>query len=335
MSSASNESSKQPKVWLLTNDAVGLRNQAVGLAEHIGWPFELKLVNLTKPWRWLPGHWLPRAHTHITLESTTLEAPWPDIIISCGRLGAAAALGVKRASGGRVFTVHIQNPQMPHHLVDLIAPPRHDGLTGPNVVNTRGALHHVTPEKIAAAIAEQSELHPDLLHIRQTQPIIGVLIGGSNATATLTTEKSRRLMASLLDAANEQKAHLWITASRRTGSANIAAMQEALEGTSHWFWDNEGKNPYHAILGVADYLIVTGDSVSMVSEAASTGKPVYTLDFDGYSGRLNDFHHSLRNEGVTRPFEGNLEQWRYVPVNDTPHVAELVRTRFRQHAANR
>jgi mitochondrial fission protein ELM1 len=331
MSSKLHETSSQPKIWLLTNDAVGLRNQAVGLAEHIGWPFEVKLVNLTKPWRWLPGHWLPRAHTRLTLQSSPLKAPWPDIIISCGRLGAAAALGVKRASGGRVFTVHIQNPQMPQHLVDLIAPPRHDGLIGPNVVNTRGALHHVTPEKIEQAIAEQSERYPDLNSIKKNQPIIGVLIGGSNATATLTPEKSRTLIETLLKVAAEENAQLWITASRRTGNENIAAMETALAGTTHWFWNNEGPNPYHAILGMADYLIVTGDSVSMVSEAASTGKPVYTLDFDGYSGRLNDFHSALREEGVTRSFEGKLEQWQYTLVNDTPHVAQLVRERFHNH----
>ncbi|ACX96949.1 mitochondrial fission ELM1 family protein [Halothiobacillus neapolitanus] len=331
MSSKLHETSSQPKIWLLTNDAVGLRNQAVGLAEHIGWPFEVKLVNLTKPWRWLPGHWLPKAHTRLTPQSSQLKAPWPDIIISCGRLGAAAALGVKRASGGRVFTVHIQNPQMPHHLVDLIAPPRHDGLIGPNVVNTRGALHNVTPEKIEQAIAVQSERYPDLNSIKKNQPIIGVLIGGSNATATLTPEKSRTLIETLRKVAAEENAHLWVTASRRTGTENIAAMKAALAGTTHWFWNNEGSNPYHAILGMADYLIVTGDSVSMVSEAASTGKPVYTLDFDGYSGRLNDFHSALREEGVTRSFEGKLEQWQYAPVNDTPHVAQLVRERFHQH----
>ncbi|HQT42692.1 MAG TPA: mitochondrial fission ELM1 family protein [Halothiobacillus sp.] len=317
-----------PKIWLLTNDAVGLRNQAIGLAEHIGWPFELKLVNLTKPWRWLPGHWLPRAHTKLTPESSPLQAPWPDMIISCGRLGAAAALGVKRATGGQVFTVHIQNPQMPHHLVDLIAPPRHDGLSGPNVINTRGALHHVTPEKIARAIAEQTSQHPDLPRIKQNQRVIGVLIGGSNATAILTPDKSRQLIALLITAASAQNAHLWITASRRTGNENIAAMRDAIGDSSHWFWDNTGENPYHAILGMADYLIVTGDSVSMVSEAASTGKPVYTLDFDGYSGRLNDFHRSLREEGVTRPFQGELAVWAYEPVNDTPQIATLIRERF-------
>lgn len=331
MNAAKTEETSQPKIWLLTNDAVGLRNQALGLAEHIGWPYELKLVNLTKPWRWLPGHWLPQAHTRLTPESSPLTPPWPDVIISCGRLGAAAALGVKRASDGQVFTVHIQNPQIPNHLVDLIAPPQHDGLSGPNVFNTRGALHHITPEKIEVAIEEQSTVHPDLSSIRQAQPIIGVLIGGSNATATLSPAKSRALITSLLEAASEQKAHLWITASRRTGKDNINAMKEALAGTSHWFWDNEGKNPYHAILGVADYLIVTGDSVSMVSEAASTGKPVYTIDFDGYSGRLNDFHRTMRNEGVTRPFVGRLEQWQYTPVNDTPRIARLVRERVQEH----
>lgn len=318
----------QRRIWLLTQGAVGLQNQAIGLAEHIGWPYELKRVNLTKPWRWLPGHWVPQAHTRLTGDSDHLTAPWPDLVISCGRLGAAAALSVKRASGGRVFSVHIQNPQLPHHLVDLILPPRHDALSGPNVIPTRGALHHVTREKMDVAVAEQMMSHPDLATIRGQRPIIGVLIGGSNATATLTPEKSRQLISALIEAAAEQRAQLWITASRRTGTANIQAMQSVLAATDHWFWDNEGPNPYMAILGSADYLVVTGDSVSMVSEAASTGKPVYTLDFDGYSGRLNLFHQALREEGVTRSFTGKLESWTYPVINDTPEVASIVRAQF-------
>ncbi|ANJ67647.1 hypothetical protein A9404_09880 [Halothiobacillus diazotrophicus] len=324
----------QRHVWLLTQGAVGLQNQAIGLAEHIGWPYALKKVNLVKPWRWLPGHWVPAAHTRLTEDSDILAPEWPDLVISCGRLGAAAALGVKRASGGRVFSVHIQNPQLPNHLVDLIVPPRHDALSGSNVVPTRGALHHVTPEKMDHALATQLNSHPDLARIKGQRPIIGVLIGGSNATATLTPEKSRQLMSSLVDAAATQEALLWITASRRTGADNIRAMESVLAGTGHWFWDNQGPNPYMAILGSADYLVVTGDSVSMVSEAASTGKPVYTLDFDGYSGRLNQFHEMLRAEGVTRPFTGELADWTYEPVNDTPQVAQIVRTRFDEHLAN-
>ncbi|WP_407275562.1 mitochondrial fission ELM1 family protein [Halothiobacillus sp. DCM-1] len=322
-----------PRIWILTHDAVGLRNQALGLAEHIGWPTEQKTVNLTKPWRWLPGHWVPRAHRKLTADSAALTPPWPELIISCGRLGATAALGVKRAARGETFVVHIQNPQLPLHRLDLIAPPAHDGLSGPNVFPTRGALHHVTPAKIAQAIDEQTTIHPELPRITAQQPIIGVLIGGSNATATLTPAKSQQLIQTLIALAEHHQAHLWLTASRRTGEANLAALRAALAGTRHWLWDNHGANPYHAILGVADYLIVTGDSVSMVSEAASTGKPVYTLDFDHYSGRLQQFHQRMQEEGVTRPFVGELAQWHYEPVNDTPRIAALVRERYAAHRA--
>ncbi len=327
------ETTGAPRLWILTHDAVGLRNQAVGLAEHLGGAFEQKTLNLTKPWRWLPGHWVPAAHRKLTADSAQLSAPWPELIISCGRLGATAALGVKRASGGKTFVVHIQNPQLPLHLLDVIAPPAHDGLRGANVFPTRGALHHVTPEKIAAALAEQQAIHPDLAALRARQPILGVLIGGSNATATLTPAKSQQLMAQLMATAAQHGAHLWLTASRRTGDANLAAMRAALAGSGHWLWDNHGANPYHAILGAADYLIVTGDSVSMVSEAASTGKPVYTLDFDAYSGRLQAFHQRLQHEGVTRPFAGELARWHYEPVNDTPRIAALVRERLAAHQA--
>lgn len=329
-----------PRVWLLTNDAVGMRNQVGGLAEAIGWPYELKPINLAKPWRWVPGPWIPRPQDKLLEGFGPLNPPWPDLIISCGRMSAAVALGIKRATHGRTFTVHIQNPQMPLHYVDLILPPRHDGLKGDNVINTRGALHHVTPEKLANAVTEFRALMPELAQTKDGgQRIVGVLIGGSNATATLTPEKSRQLIEQLLAAAMEMDCRLWITASRRTGEENIAAMREQLAGTGHWFWDGqsdlEGRsnlpNPYFAILGSADYLIVTGDSVSMVSEAASTGKPVFTLDFDGYSGRLNDFHAALRAEGVTRPFEGKLADWTYEPVNDTPEMARIVRERFVAH----
>lgn len=329
-----------PCVWLLTNDAVGMRNQVIGLAEAIGWPYELKPINLAKPWRWLPGPWIPKPQDKLAEGFGPLNPPWPDLIISCGRMSAAVALGIKRATGGRTFTVHIQNPQMPLRLVDLILPPKHDNLSGDNVLNTRGALHHVTPEKLQAAVSTFETHMPELAKPANQRPrIVGVLIGGSNATATLTAEKSRALIEQLIAAADEGGYRLWITASRRTGDENIAAMRAALKGTDHWFWDGqsdlEGRkdlpNPYFAILGSADYLIVTGDSVSMVSEAASTGKPVFTIDFDGYSGRLNDFHENLRAEGVTRPFEGHLADWTYEPVNDTPVMAEAVRTRFAAH----
>lgn len=62
----------------------------------------------------------------------------------------------------------------------------------------------------------------------------------------------------------------------------------------------------------------------MVSEAASTGKPLYVIDFGRYSKRLARFHRELREEGVTRPFDGRLARWDYDPVDDTRQVADII-----------
>ncbi len=99
-------------------------------------------------------------------------------------------------------------------------------------------------------------------------------------------------------------------------------------GVPNLLWRGEGPNPYFGILALADYLVVSGDSASMVSEAASTGKPLYVIDFGRYSKRLARFHRELREERVTRPFDGSLASWEYAPVDDTGMVAEAIMERL-------
>ena len=91
-----------------------------------------------------------------------------------------------------------------------------------------------------------------------------------------------------------------------------------------WFWDGTGPNPYLGMLALARHIVVTEDSVSMISEAISTGKPVYVAEMAGGSRRLARFHASLREGGIVRPFDGRLAQWRYEPVNETPRIAAEV-----------
>ena len=89
-------------------------------------------------------------------------------------------------------------------------------------------------------------------------------------------------------------------------------------------WSGEGENPYFAMLGLADYILVTSDSASMVSEACATGKPVHIIDLEGGNERFTKFHDGLRNEGITRPFTGALEDWSYSPLTCTQDAARLV-----------
>ena len=295
-----------------------MRSQAEGLAEALGWPFESIVVRLRRPWTWLPAHRQPPGLLSFGL-AERLPRPWPDLLITCSRRSASVAAAVRHASGGRTFTVHTQHPRAPARLFDLVVPPAHDGLAGPNVVATRAALHRVTPEKLAAAGAEWQDRLGGL--------DVAVLLGGSTRTYRFTRETVDSL-ASGLAAIDGSIA---VTPSRRTEPEVVDALKARLPGA--WFWDGTGANPYLAMLALARHIVVTEDSVSMISEAISTGKPVNLARMAGGSRRLARFKDSLRDAGIVRPFAGRLAQWRYEPINETPRIAAEVRRRMEAASA--
>lgn len=309
------------RCWTLSTGEAGATSQALGLAEAIGLPFEHKTVHLRRPWHWLPGYCCPGVlRWGLTADSDSLAPPWPELLISCGRRAGTVSVALKRASGRRIRTVHIQDPQIPPRYFDRVVPPRHDGLVGPNVLPTRGALHRVTAAKLAEHAARHAALLQDL-----PRPLVAVLVGGTSRHGRFTPEDASRVGEQLATLARDTGAGLAVTPSRRTGAENVATLRAALAGVPHFFWDGSGENPYFGLLGLADHIVVTGDSASMVSEACSTGKPVYVIELQGHGRRLRVFHQELRREGVTRPFDGRLEHWRYQPVNDTPEVAARLR----------
>lgn len=299
------------RVWALTSGEAGAVSQAVGLAETVGQPFEIKTVHLRAPWSWLPGHACP--WTLLGLREP-LSRNWPDLLITCGRRSVAVSITIRKASRGRTFTVHIQNPRVPVRLFDIVAPPRHDGLRGKNVLSTRGALHRITPAKLDAAATVWRD--------RLGLPTIAVLLGGNSRAHRLTPSRAH----ALADGLGRIKGSIAITPSRRTSMDIVDLLRRQLPQA--WIWDGTGDNPYLGMLALAEHIVVTEDSVSMVSEAASTGKPLYIAAMDGGSARLDAFHDLLRKEGVTRPFDGTLASWSYEPVNDTPRIAAEIRRRI-------
>ena len=299
------------RVVALTTGEAGMRAQAEGLAEALGTGFESRTVCLRRPWGVLPG--LDRVPALLRFGVDPSPAPpWPDVLISCGRRAALASVALRRACRGHTFTAHIQDPGIAPHRFDLIAPPGHDGLTGRNVIATRGALHHITPAKLAAA--------GDKWRARLGRPDAAVLLGGPSRTHRFTSGYVDTLAESL----GCITGRVVLTPSRRTPSWVVAALRSRLPDA--WFWDGNGDNPYLAMLALAKHIVVTEDSVSMVSEAASTGKPIHVAAMEGGSRRFERFHAQMRAEGVTRPFDGRLETWSYEPVDDKDRVAaEILR----------
>lgn len=309
----------QKTCWILTEGIAGTENQCIGLAEALGMTPVIKRVKLAFPWKKL-SPWLPFCHSHALAEgSDNLEPPYPDLLISSGRKSIGAALDVVKKSHGSTFHVHIQNPKAHVDKFDLVVAPQHDGLQGDNVITTRAALHRVTSKKIEDAKAKFQKDFSRLPH-----PRVAVLIGGSSKAHKMTLENTKALAVQLQQLVDHRKTGLMITASRRTGEENTKYLREQLQGPNIYFWDGTGDNPFFGILAMADYIIVTEDSVSMTSEALATGKPVYIASLEGGARRLDLFHKMLQEQGYTRPFTGMLEEWSYTPPDDTERAAAEV-----------
>lgn len=313
----------EKSAWVLTEGMAGMVTQAVGLAEAVGLPFSRKTVDLRPPWRWLPPRFWPPGVLGIAGGDTTLSPPWPDLVVSCGRKSVGPAREIKRRSGGHTFAVHVQDPHVASGAFDVVVVATHDRYRGPNVIETRGALHRITPERLREAAERYA---PPLSGM--PRPFTAVLVGGSNRVYRLTPEITADLAARLAAFARDAGGTLLVTPSRRTGAQNEKVLRDALNGSSAVIWDGSGDNPYFGYLALADRIVVTCDSVSMVSEACATGKPVYVYDLPGGGAKFHRFHALFRDEGITKPFTRTVSDWSYPSFDETARVGAEIRRRM-------
>ncbi len=307
--------------WVVTDGKAGMESQCLGLAEALGLEPVVKRVALRKFWRTVTPYIRLGGSAQFAARGDSLTPPWPDLLIASGRQSVAAALWVKKRSGSKTIAVQVQNPGIAPRQFDLIITPEHDRLDGPNVISTRGALHRVTPAMLSRSAAAWSPQFANL-----PRPYIAVLIGGSNPAYHLGQEEAASLATKLERCTRSLSGSLLITPSRRTGQEAIAALAAGIRGVPFFMWNMQGENPYFALLALADYIVVTCDSVNMVSEAASTGKPVYVEILPGGSEKSYRFLDRLRDDGIIRNFSGELARYGYPPLDDMTRAVERVRT---------
>lgn len=318
-----------PLVWVLHDGKAGMASQALGLAEAAGFAFVEKPLAIRFPWAWLPPQlWLVPLRAP-GAAGARLMPPWPDLVIACGRNAAMPALAVRRASGGRTFAAQIQDPGVGRDELDLLVVPEHDRLRGPRVVVTRGAVHRVTAPRLAA----ERRRFPELAAM--PQPILAVLIGGANKAYRLPLRRLGEIADALAGVLRQSGGSVLLTPSRRTGAQGLALLRERLSSLPAVVWDGAGINPYYAYLAYADAVLATADSVSMVSEAAATGKPVHILDLPGGNAKFARFHQAMREAGITRPFSGRIEAWSYPIPDDTARAGAALRALFLSHLERR
>lgn len=310
--------------WIVTEGLAGTENQCLGVAEALGLLPIVKRTGLRQPWAALSPYL--KYEQAWTFTGDALKAPWPDLVIASGRKSIAATRYIKNQSGGKTFIVQLQDPRVDPSAFDLVAVPAHDRLRGDNVIVTRATPNRITEQKLADGRQDFAAL------LRAApSPRAAVLIGGNSKAYTLTADNMRALAAQLKEL-DRLGFGLMVTASRRTGDENMALLREALKGTKAILWDGTGPNPYFGLLGWADFILVTADSASMISEAATTGKPVYVIPLEGGSAKFDRLHGVLLEQSIIRPFTGQLQPYIYEPLQDAALIAAEIRRKMGKSA---
>jgi mitochondrial fission protein ELM1 len=310
--------------WVLTTGEAGMRSQAFGLAEAVGLPVEEKRI-VVAPWfAWLPGGLLPMPASALASTGDPLTSPWPSLVVGCGRRSIGAALRVRRLSGGRTLAAYVQNPEWGQRHFDLVAAMPHDGVIGSNVVLSPTALHPITPRRLQMARETWR-----VRLVSDSRPILGVLVGGDNSGYRLTPKVAAQLVRILKAARHCHGMRSVITPSRRTPNDVKRLLQNAAASEElGWIWDETGENPYSGILALSDRLIVTAESISMISEALATGHPVHVLPLMGHGKRHDAFLDRVIAEKLVSPIEGDDLDWNFAgpgPIASTTEPAERIK----------
>lgn len=300
---------------ILCTDLAGLRAQAIGLAEAAELTPDLRTLKMKSPWSHLsPSLWPSPLKA---VEADAIAGPLPGLIIGCGGAGARVAAALRRPG---VKVVTIQHPRMSLKKFDLVFAGRHDGIAGENVVVTRTALHRVTPARLAAEAASWAPVFAG-----HNRPLVAVLLGGSNGRYRFDAAAGLVFAEQLAAMMRADHVGLIITPSRRTDPEVVRILREVLTPLGAWIWDGNGENPYFGMLSLADAIIVSADSVSMVSEAVATDKPVFLLRLAGKSSRIGAFMDMLAADGRVRDFAGRFDTWPVAPLDDTKQAGLRLR----------
>ena len=303
--------------WILTDGKAGTERQCIGLAEGLSLKPVIKRVSPKFPWSFLPpALWFFPLHGVRGLKK---QEEWPDVLIAGGRSAAALAKEIKRLSFGKTFTIFLQNPYISPKNFDVVVAPAHDGLKGDNLIETLGALHCVNNKELEEASKKYKSLFQELPSKKAA-----VLLGGVTRHYDMTPDLMQEYGSQLRILSKRTGVGYMVTASRRTEEACLSAFRKGLGASPVFVWNGKGDNPYMGFLSQSDIIVVTSDSVSMISEAIFTGKPVYLLMLRGRSKRLDAFHKTLFNKGYARPFEKNLESWAYEPVDEMKRVVKKI-----------
>tara|TARA_B100001029_G_C15056647_1_gene454895 strand:- start:1998 stop:2936 length:939 start_codon:yes stop_codon:yes gene_type:complete len=307
------------KGLLLTEGLHGMISQVEGLAKALDLDYFHEKIELKSPWNLIPPSFTPKKK-FIFKNQVTKEF---DVIISCGRKSVIPSIVLKKNSRKKVVNIHIQNPKVSLDNFDIIVAPDHDSIEGSNVLISKGAIHYLKSDEINKA--------KDYLEdkIEKQKEVITLILGGPTKYYNYDNESMIQIFSKINKQIVENNTQLIVIPSNRTPEKTIQFAKEYFN-KNRLILDKVDKQGYLSSLALAKYIIVTCDSISMISEAALTGKPIYVAMIPAMKSdkRFQKFRNLLESMNIIRILENNLEIWSYEKLDETNRIAKQIKDKL-------
>ena len=316
-----------PTSWVISDGAAGNERQAMALAHALGLDPRLISLHLRQPWDGLAPRLRVAARQAMhDRNGLPIAPPWPDIAIGCGRRAALLTRCLRKWSAGRCFTVQILDPRIAPSHFDAVVVPQHDRLQGANVIETLGSLNAIDDVWLEQGRAR----FPAVADL--PAPRTAVLIGAPTSAVNLDDAWFETLLQALEQSQHAEGGSFLVSTSRRTPTHRVDPLRKAFSRWPGIFWaaDDAGENPYAGLLGWADRIIVSPDSVNMISEACATGKPVHAFAPQLISGKLGALHEALAQSGHLTPLQ-SINHNPPMPLREMSGVIRQIHSLWQSH----
>jgi mitochondrial fission protein ELM1 len=309
------------KALLLTQGMHGMVSQTEGLAKALKLNFKHEKIKLKPFWNLIPPKITPISENLLT-EKFVCDSR---IVISCGRKSVIPSIALKKRFGNQIFNIHIQDPKVSFKHFDLIISPDHDNVKGENVLTTQGSIHYLTKKEIV----ENSKY---LKLNKEKKKIVSFIIGGPNKYYNYSEEQVHFMFNKIKNLFTPDKYKIVIIPSYRTPERIIKKAFNTF-GFNHHVVKGIDKKAYLSSLALADYVIVTCDSTSMISEAAVTGKPVYIAMMTPKRSirRFKNFYTQFKKLGIAKELTDNIDSWTYDRLDEVNRIAPLIKEKMKQN----
>ena len=309
------------KGLLLTEGMHGMISQVEGLAKALDLDFIHEKIELNNFWKLIPPKITP---SKSFVFKNNIEHEF-NIVISCGRKSVIPSIYLKKKFKKKIINIHIQDPKVSLTNFDFVVAPEHDGLIGKNVISTKGAIHYLRENELDENI---SYLKPKI----KKEKIVTLVVGGPNKYYDYKLSLVEEIFSKIKQNFINNDYQLIFIPSMRTPKNVIDQAKNYFDNDQIIITEID-KKAYLSSLRLADHIVVTCDSTSMISEAAITGKPIYVAQLPHIKNnyRFKKFFEMFRKLNITKDLSNNLEVWKYEKLNETDRISGYIKSKLKDY----